>query len=108
MKEGSQKQMLTCWKLVQASEMVERVQWQGIRSSSSQRGHAPEWQGSGQGCSQDPRALARQRARRTAIVRLCRLRQRHSSAFDSTQEVQLLKRKMGCERQVMRCLISEA
>lgn len=53
MKEGSQKQMLTCWKLVQASEMVERVQWQGIRSSSSQRGHAPEWQGSGQGCSQD-------------------------------------------------------
>ena len=45
--------MLTCWKSVQASEMVERVQWQGMRSSSSQRKHAPEWQGRGQGCSQD-------------------------------------------------------
>ena len=45
--------MRTCWKSVQASEMVERVQWQGMRSSSSQRGHAPGWQGSGQWCSQD-------------------------------------------------------
>ena len=39
----------TCCSSLQGAEMVERVQWQGWRTSSSQSAQSPGWQGTGQG-----------------------------------------------------------
>lgn len=43
----------TCCSSLQGTEMVERVQWQGWRTSSSQSVQSPGWQDSGQGCSHE-------------------------------------------------------